>query len=191
MAEGWQDRHLSTPPMLIAVYFKGKSTDMSEIASRLRVANVLQGSVRRSGPRVRVTGEGGHSADLEDANLAHLLRVDHQNAVLLRSHRTEHLAVVCNHRAPEGHLGPNRPDLLKSARVEHTKFARRRVSGTDIRGPAIIQIEPIVVVAIVHNATRITPHSVAEGTGDRLGPTQNCEVAERESAAVLSEVGPL
>ena len=36
-------------------YFKGKSTDMSEIASRLRVANVLQGSVRRSGPRVRVT----------------------------------------------------------------------------------------------------------------------------------------
>ena len=36
-------------------YFKGKSTDMSEIASRLRVANVLQGSVRRAGNRVRVT----------------------------------------------------------------------------------------------------------------------------------------
>ncbi|HXW92787.1 MAG TPA: protein kinase [Terriglobales bacterium] len=36
-------------------YFKGKSMEMSEIASRLRVANVLQGSVRRSGNRVRVT----------------------------------------------------------------------------------------------------------------------------------------
>jgi serine/threonine protein kinase len=36
-------------------YFKGKSTEMSEIASRLRVANVLQGSVRRAGNRVRVT----------------------------------------------------------------------------------------------------------------------------------------
>lgn len=36
-------------------YFKGKSTEMSEIASRLHVANVLQGSVRRSGNRVRVT----------------------------------------------------------------------------------------------------------------------------------------
>jgi len=36
-------------------YFKGKSIDMSEIANRLRVANVLQGSVRRAGNRVRVT----------------------------------------------------------------------------------------------------------------------------------------
>ena len=36
-------------------YFKGKLTEMSEIASRLRVANILQGSVRRAGNRVRVT----------------------------------------------------------------------------------------------------------------------------------------
>ncbi|HVN21040.1 MAG TPA: serine/threonine-protein kinase, partial [Dongiaceae bacterium] len=36
-------------------YLKGKSMEMTEIASRLRVANVLQGSVRRSGNRVRVT----------------------------------------------------------------------------------------------------------------------------------------
>jgi len=36
-------------------YFKGKPAEMSEIASRLRVANLLQGSVRRAGNRVRVT----------------------------------------------------------------------------------------------------------------------------------------
>jgi serine/threonine protein kinase/Tfp pilus assembly protein PilF len=36
-------------------YFKGKPTEMSEIAMRLRVGNVLQGSVRRAGNRVRVT----------------------------------------------------------------------------------------------------------------------------------------
>ncbi len=36
-------------------YFKGRATDMSEIAGKLRVANVLEGSVRRSGNRVRVT----------------------------------------------------------------------------------------------------------------------------------------
>ena len=35
--------------------FKGKSIDMSEIASRLHVANILDGSVRRAGDRVRVT----------------------------------------------------------------------------------------------------------------------------------------
>ncbi len=35
--------------------FKGKSIDMSEIASRLHVANILDGSVRRTGDHVRVT----------------------------------------------------------------------------------------------------------------------------------------
>jgi serine/threonine protein kinase/Flp pilus assembly protein TadD len=35
--------------------FKGKNTEMSEIASKLRVANILDGSVRRAGTRVRVT----------------------------------------------------------------------------------------------------------------------------------------
>ncbi len=35
--------------------FKGKATQISEIATLLRVANVLEGSVRRAGNRVRVT----------------------------------------------------------------------------------------------------------------------------------------
>jgi serine/threonine protein kinase/Flp pilus assembly protein TadD len=35
--------------------FKGKAVEMSEIAARLHVANVLEGSVRRAGNRVRVT----------------------------------------------------------------------------------------------------------------------------------------
>ena len=35
--------------------FKGKNAEIGEIASKLRVANVLEGSVRRAGSRVRVT----------------------------------------------------------------------------------------------------------------------------------------
>jgi eukaryotic-like serine/threonine-protein kinase len=35
--------------------FKGKNTEMGEIASKLHVANLLDGSVRRAGNRVRVT----------------------------------------------------------------------------------------------------------------------------------------
>jgi len=35
--------------------FKGKGVDISEIAAKLHVANVLEGSVRRAGNRVRVT----------------------------------------------------------------------------------------------------------------------------------------
>ena len=38
-----------------AFSFKGKNTEMSEIASKLRVVNILDGSVRRAGDRVRVT----------------------------------------------------------------------------------------------------------------------------------------
>ncbi|HJR11039.1 MAG TPA: TIR domain-containing protein [Rhodanobacteraceae bacterium] len=36
-------------------YFKGRATDLQEIARRLRVAHVLEGSVRRAANRVRVT----------------------------------------------------------------------------------------------------------------------------------------
>src|SRR5580704_10977779 len=36
-------------------FFKGKATEMSEIATKLRVANVLEGSVRRAGNRLRIT----------------------------------------------------------------------------------------------------------------------------------------
>jgi len=37
--------------------YKGRTGDVSEIAQRLRVAHILEGSVRRSGSRVRVTAQ--------------------------------------------------------------------------------------------------------------------------------------
>src|SRR5207248_2335517 len=37
--------------------FKGKSVDVSEVGKKLNVENVLEGSVRRDGTRVRVTAE--------------------------------------------------------------------------------------------------------------------------------------
>jgi TolB-like protein/Tfp pilus assembly protein PilF len=37
--------------------FKGKNLDIAEIARRLNVANVLEGSVRRSGDRLRITAQ--------------------------------------------------------------------------------------------------------------------------------------
>ena len=43
--------------------FKGKDTPVSEIARRLDVAHVLEGSVRRSGDRVRVTAQLIRAAD--------------------------------------------------------------------------------------------------------------------------------
>jgi serine/threonine protein kinase/tetratricopeptide (TPR) repeat protein len=40
-----------------AFSFKGKQTDIAEIGSRLKVATVLEGSVRRSASRIRVTAQ--------------------------------------------------------------------------------------------------------------------------------------
>jgi TolB-like protein/Tfp pilus assembly protein PilF len=40
-----------------AFYFKGKTEEIATIASRLKVANVLEGSVRKDGARIRVTAQ--------------------------------------------------------------------------------------------------------------------------------------
>ena len=46
---------LHVPARTSSFYFKGKSEDIPTIARRLMVANVLEGSVRKSGNHVRVT----------------------------------------------------------------------------------------------------------------------------------------
>jgi TolB-like protein/predicted Ser/Thr protein kinase len=43
--------------------FRGKEQDITKIAEALRVQNILEGSVRRSGNRVRVTAQLIHAAD--------------------------------------------------------------------------------------------------------------------------------
>ena len=48
---------LRVPARTSSFYFKGKSDDIATIAQRLRVANVLEGSVRRSGATLRVTAQ--------------------------------------------------------------------------------------------------------------------------------------
>jgi TolB-like protein/Tfp pilus assembly protein PilF len=53
---------LRVPARTSSFYFKGKPTQVAEIAKALNVANVLEGSVRRSGSAVRIT--------------AHLVRTD-------------------------------------------------------------------------------------------------------------------
>ena len=43
--------------------FKGKDVDIAEIARRLNVANVLEGSVRKSGDKVRITAQLVRASD--------------------------------------------------------------------------------------------------------------------------------
>jgi TolB-like protein/DNA-binding winged helix-turn-helix (wHTH) protein len=48
---------LRVPARTSSFYFRGKSTPLAEIARQLNVANVLEGSVRQAGRRVRVTAQ--------------------------------------------------------------------------------------------------------------------------------------
>jgi TolB-like protein/Tfp pilus assembly protein PilF len=48
---------LRVPARTSSFYFKGKTTKVSEIARELRVAHVLEGSVRRAGGHLRVTAQ--------------------------------------------------------------------------------------------------------------------------------------
>ena len=48
---------LRVPARTSSFYFKGKATKVSEIARELRVAHVLEGSVRRAGDHLRVTAQ--------------------------------------------------------------------------------------------------------------------------------------
>ena len=43
--------------------FKGKEVDIAEIARKLNVANVLEGSVRKSGDKVRITAQLVRASD--------------------------------------------------------------------------------------------------------------------------------
>ncbi len=48
---------LRVPARTSSFYFKGRSDDIASIAQKLRVKHVLEGNVRRSGERIRVTAQ--------------------------------------------------------------------------------------------------------------------------------------
>lgn len=48
---------LRVVPRTSAFAFQGKNVDVSEIATRLKVATILEGSVRKAGSRIRVTAQ--------------------------------------------------------------------------------------------------------------------------------------
>jgi TolB-like protein len=50
-------RGLRVPSRTSAFYFKGKDVDIATIAQKLNVATILEGSVRKSGKRVRITAQ--------------------------------------------------------------------------------------------------------------------------------------
>jgi TolB-like protein len=58
-----QIQELKVAARTSAFVFKGKTADIREVGEKLRVKNVLEGSVRKSGPRIRITAQLINAAD--------------------------------------------------------------------------------------------------------------------------------
>jgi TolB-like protein/Flp pilus assembly protein TadD len=93
--------------------FKGTAIDMKEIAQQLDVGYLLSGSVRKSGPQIRV------SAQLSDAQSGHQLWADRYDVQLDD-------VFVIQDRIAEQVAGAIEPELLKS---QSLIAARRRHAG--------------------------------------------------------------
>src|SRR5438128_2596822 len=57
----WPDAVLTY--VVVALAFKGKNEDVSDIAQKLHVATILEGSVRKSGDQIRITTQLVNAAD--------------------------------------------------------------------------------------------------------------------------------
>jgi serine/threonine-protein kinase len=114
---------LRVPARTSSFYFKGKAEDIATIALRLHVANVLEGSVRKSGNALRVTAQliradnGYHLwSETYDRELKDVFKVQDDIAG----------AVVT---ALKAHLLPTQPTALAEARTENTEAYNHYLQG--------------------------------------------------------------
>ncbi|MEO1016227.1 MAG: adenylate/guanylate cyclase domain-containing protein [Pseudomonadota bacterium] len=110
--------------------YKGKSTKVQDVCRDLDVRYVLEGSVRRSGQRIRVTAQlvdgssGGHVwAERYDRELADIFAV--QDDVTAQIVRALELKLVATNRAGTAHIDTSEPeayDCVLRAREHYRLF---------------------------------------------------------------------
>jgi TolB-like protein len=116
---------LRVAPRAASFAFKGRNADIHDIAARLRVRTVLEGSVREDGNRVRITAQLINAADglhlwsqTYDRELSDILSLDDELARAITRALTD--------RTPSGGLKPKRidPDAYrKYLEARHEFFA--------------------------------------------------------------------
>jgi TolB-like protein/Flp pilus assembly protein TadD len=166
---------LRVPARTSSFYFKGKSEDIATIARRLRVANVLEGSVRKSGDTLRVTAQliradnGYHLwSESYDRKLTDVFKVQDEIAG----------AVVT---ALKFHLLPTQPaaqEELRTSNIEaftHYLEGRQSFNRGDLEGyqravtafTAATTLDPHYAVA--YAALALAQFWVADDISDRAG----------------------
>ena len=149
-----QVRDLRVPARTSSFSFKGKSDDIASIAEKLRVAHVLEGSVRKAGSTVRVTAhlvradDGYHLwSKTYDRDIEDIFKVQDEIAGLVVE------ALKAKLLPPEGVVNPHRTSNMEA--YEHYLLAKHFYS----RGA-------------VEDADRaVTALQQALAVGARYGPT--------------------
>ncbi len=152
--------------------FKGKAVDVRAVGRKFGVRHVLEGSVRKSGTRVRITAQlidgasGGHVwAEKFDRDLSDIFSV--QDEVTQRI--VKELEVKLTTKTTEARLGLGAPrvkvnaevyDLTMRARANHCKFSPAHAAEARQLLARAIEIDPkfapaYAVFALVHAAEHV------------------------------------
>jgi TolB-like protein/DNA-binding SARP family transcriptional activator len=158
--------------------FKNQSVDVRHVGRKLGVRHVLEGSVRKVGPRVRITAQlidatsGGHVwADRFDRDVEDILAMqDEVTRQIVRQLELE-LAFPAPARAiavpKRGRVSAEAFDLTMRARANHCRFSPKNAAEAREQLSRAIELDPgfapsYAVLALIHAAEYINSWVTAD-----------------------------
>jgi adenylate cyclase len=172
------------PARTSCFYFKGKSEDITEIARKLRVAHVLEGSVRKSGNTIRVTAQliradnGYHIwSETFERNLTDIFKVQDEIAKSVVG------ALRLTMLPGSGRLEPAPADIDAYTLLLQGRFAAARSNATDMRR----------AVELFEHSAKLDPNYAAAWAeiagarrwlADFADPSPDDDIARARAAAV-------
>jgi TolB-like protein/Flp pilus assembly protein TadD len=197
LSEELIDRLVHSPDLKViartsSFAFKGKNDDVRTIAARLGVADLLEGSVRRSGDMLRITAQlirasdGVHIwSESFDRNVANIFQIQEEIATTVAAR----LQTVLSARGADANANANvRPDAY-NAFLRGKYFAQRKGKGDLDRSVAAyqdaIRLEPAYGLAWVELASTYN----MMGLDGELKPDEAYRRA-RESVNKALEIDP-
>jgi TolB-like protein len=187
-----QVRDLQVPARTSSFSFKGKSDDIAAIAEKLRVAHILEGSVRKAGNTVRVTAhliradDGYHLwSKTYDRDIEDIFKVQDEIAGIVVE------ALKATLLPPDGVVNPHRTSNTEAyEQYLLAKYFYQRGSSHDSQEAAAtalrqaLALDPNYASAYALLAINISQR-IATG-GDRPGVSREEAIAAAEQAVTLA-----
>jgi len=173
-----------------AFQFKGKNDDLRSVAAKLGAAHILEGSVRVSGDRIRVTtqlirgADGAHEwSDSYDRNVGDAIQIQREIAASLS--RILQLSVVDLYvvSGSPHTVGPAAHDLFLRGRHAYQRFDKAGLEEASNFFQQALDLDPAYSDAAY---MRALTHMVQASSGYVVG-TEGWERARREAEGLLRD----